>query len=108
MKAERIADKMVTEFQNRERLVQILMAHGDGSIKRRLGLYGDYKKHRQAAITAIYDDAFYLTIAVSLIDASPILRWKYRRLVAKVDKLTKNRLEKLGEPETSETGKTAG
>ena len=53
------------------------MASKDGAIKRRLGLTGDYRRHRDTAIKAVLDDAFYLAIATSVIQSSWIMRLKF-------------------------------
>lgn len=95
MKPEKIAENIVTEFTAKERVIQVLLANGDGSLKRKLHLYGDYKEHRKSAVSSVYDDAFYLTVAVCMINSSWILRRRFQKLVKKVDKITQKKIEKI-------------
>lgn len=50
----------------------ILMGHGDGKIKRQLGLVGEYKKHKEKAFGSVVDNALYLSIALDVIE-HPVL-----------------------------------
>jgi hypothetical protein len=101
MKPEKIAENIVTEFTAKEHVIQVLLANGDGSLKRKLHLYGDYKEHRKSAVSSVYDDAFYLTVAVCMINSSWILRRRFQKLVKKVDKITQKKIEKIDTKENS-------
>lgn len=80
MTLRKISDARVLEEVERARNnVRVLMAHRDGDLKRRMGLMGDYSKHRDAAAKAVIDNAFYLSVALEVLDAP----WPLGRLLAR-------------------------
>lgn len=70
--------QVMDEVQKAQYTVQVLMAHGDGELKRRLNLVGDYKEHRREAARAVTDNAFYLAIALSTMGWLSRLRFARR------------------------------
>ena len=59
--------QVATEIDNARFMCQILMAHGDGGMKRKLGMMGEYGKHRDNAAKAMIDNAFAVCVGLDVI-----------------------------------------
>ena len=93
MNKQAFADELEYAIEAKKMSCQVLLASGDGAIKRRLGIMGDYKKHREKAMHAILEDAFYLVAAARILNGSWFLRWRYQRLLKKADKVMQGRMD---------------
>ena len=93
MKKDTLADELEYAIEAKKMSCQVLLASGDGAIKRRLGIMGDYKKHREKAMHAILEDAFYLVAAARILNSSWLLRWRYQRLLAKAEVVMQERTD---------------
>jgi hypothetical protein len=80
------AADVLREVEDARYQARVLMANGDGAIKRQMGLVGDYRKHCNSAHRAIVDNAFYLTIAVYLIERSWFMSRKFKNIVKEMHK----------------------
>jgi hypothetical protein len=101
LKLRKISDARVLEEVERARHnVRVLIAHGDGGLKRRLGLMGDYSKHRDAAAKAVIDNAFYLSVALEVMDAPwPLGALLARRFKARAVALDRSLADAYAPPE---------
>lgn len=101
---------VLKEVENGRYVIRVLMAYGDGGIKRKLGLMGDYRKHLDAAAKVVADDSFYLAVAMGLINhpGFPFSGWLLSRRFKKQVKRFNESLGKMYKDLYGDTSPTTG
>jgi len=92
---------------NSRRCVQILLANKNPDAKRKLGVYGNYDQWRDDAVKALLDDAFYLSVALTLIRNDKKLAERFGQFVAEVNVQATATLNPKGELEPAKEGPEA-
>ena len=82
---------------NSRRCVQILLANKNPDAKRKLGVYGKYDQWRDDAVKALLDDAFYLSVALTMIRQHKSLSNRFGQFVAEVNQYATATLNPNGE-----------
>lgn len=88
------AVQILDEVERAKYVVNVLMAHGDGGLKRKLNILGDYGKHRDEAAAAVIDNAFFLAVALSTM--GPLGKLRFSRRVKELDKVLAKAYPKEG------------
>lgn len=82
---------VIKELEAARHNVRVLMAYGDGGMKRKLGIMGEYRKHREAAAKAVIDNAWYLAILLDVVGHPGVpllgryLTWLFKRRQKAID-----------------------
>lgn len=96
---EKMAADAVQEVFTARRVVQILMAHKDGDMKRRLGLgYGSplgYVKERDKAAEYVINGAFNLAVALTVIQRHPLVRREFAKAQSAINAMGEQVMEKM-------------
>lgn len=79
------AVQVLDEVERAKYVVNVLMAHGDGGLKRKLNIQGDYPKQRDQAAAAVIDNAFFLSVALS--SMGWLGKLKFSRRVKELDRV---------------------
>jgi hypothetical protein len=76
---------IIQALENTRTNIKILMAYGDGKIKRELGIRGDYKKYLDVSFRSLMENAFYLVVSMNVINRHPIVKLIFERQAKKLD-----------------------
>jgi hypothetical protein len=81
--------QVLEEVEAARQNVRILMAHGDGEMKRRMNLMGKYPNARDAAAKAVIDNAFLLAMATEALNGGVLSFFARRRFLKRVALMNK-------------------